>query len=263
MEAPEFSSGNDCPSSDLNLICASDSRPNESTHLPAASSGEDLERTQYIVAPSIVGSNGESLPGDRKGMTTVLNKLHVSESVALHDYASSCAPSDAPAPSSDMDQTVNKFSTFMTDHALPVVENRSESIVFGSRKLDDGASRVEPSYGKSQHESENVRLDPHISVIHADHIHSDMGTSPNNANVNQSLSQSDDGHLTPEERTKQRRMLRNRESAARSRDKRKHRNLELESSIAKLKASSENMQYLHAELTKLIGTMKAVVKNQK
>jgi hypothetical protein len=164
-----------------------------------------------------------------------------------------------------MDLPVNKISTCVAAHALLEAQNRSESAVFGSRKLGErhGASTVEPSPVESQNESEIARFDPHISAMHAEHMHSDMGTSPNVAYVNHSLPPTDDGHLTSEERTKQRRMLRNRESAARSREKRKHRNMELESSIAKLKASSDNMQYLHAELTKLIGTMKAVVKKPK
>lgn len=58
--------------------------------------------------------------------------------------------------------------------------------------------------------------------------------------------------LTPEERTKQKRMLRNRESAARSRDKRKNKNLQLETSIAKHRAR-------RADIDKHIQLLKGVV----
>ena len=68
------------------------------------------------------------------------------------------------------------------------------------------------------------------------------------------------GALTTEERTKQKRMLRNRESAARSRDKRKTRNLELESSIAKHKAKREAIQKNIEDLERVVETMDLVLR---
>lgn len=60
-----------------------------------------------------------------------------------------------------------------------------------------------------------------------------------------------------EEEARQRRMLRNRESAARSREKRKQKNSALEQTIVKLRAKSEHVEALHSELTRLLGCMKA------
>lgn len=66
--------------------------------------------------------------------------------------------------------------------------------------------------------------------------------------------------LTPEERTKQKRMLRNRESAARSRDKKKLKNKELEISIEKHKAKRAVMEKCIADLSDLVTEMKTVLK---
>ena len=66
--------------------------------------------------------------------------------------------------------------------------------------------------------------------------------------------------LTPEERTKQKRMLRNRESAARSRDKKKLKNKELEISIEKHKAKRAIMEKCIADLSDLVSEMKTVLK---
>jgi Basic region leucine zipper len=63
-----------------------------------------------------------------------------------------------------------------------------------------------------------------------------------------------------DEEARQRRMLRNRESAARSRERRTLENADLEMKIAKLKEKSEHIQVLHSELTRLLGCMKAEVK---
>lgn len=67
----------------------------------------------------------------------------------------------------------------------------------------------------------------------------------------------EDPQLTPEERTRQRRMLRNRESAARSRDKRKFRNAQLETSIGSLSVHLELLQQLQGELSEMVSTMTA------
>lgn len=66
--------------------------------------------------------------------------------------------------------------------------------------------------------------------------------------------------LTPEERTKQKRMLRNRESAARSRDKRKTRNLQLETSIAKHRAKKVAIEKNIDDLKGIVETIKEVLK---
>lgn len=65
-----------------------------------------------------------------------------------------------------------------------------------------------------------------------------------------------DAHLTQEEKTRQRRMLRNRESAARSRDKRKQRNATLEASIAKLKGRAQTLDSLYEELAASVKAMR-------
>jgi hypothetical protein len=72
----------------------------------------------------------------------------------------------------------------------------------------------------------------------------------------------DEAHLAHDERSKERRMLRNRESAARSRDKRKSRNASLESSIATLCQRSDNLESLQGELLILRNVMKSALGNE-
>lgn len=66
--------------------------------------------------------------------------------------------------------------------------------------------------------------------------------------------------LSPEERTKQKRMLRNRESAARSRDKRKNQNIQLETSIAKHRAKQDRLEKSIKDLTTVVQTMQDMLK---
>lgn len=83
-------------------------------------------------------------------------------------------------------------------------------------------------------------------------------TSPSNISVPNSVSSPsnvDDSHMSREERIRQRRMLRNRESAARSRDKRKFRNAELEASIKNLAGKAEKYRLLQSELSDLLEEM--------
>lgn len=65
--------------------------------------------------------------------------------------------------------------------------------------------------------------------------------------------------LTAEERTKQKRMLRNRESAARSRDKQKTRNLQLQASISKLQARRAAVDTIVGDLSDIIDRMHIVL----
>lgn len=69
--------------------------------------------------------------------------------------------------------------------------------------------------------------------------------------------------MTPEERTKQKRMLRNRESAARSRDKRKTKNIQLESSIDKHKKKKAVLDQVISELQDVVDSMQQVLRNHK
>lgn len=69
--------------------------------------------------------------------------------------------------------------------------------------------------------------------------------------------------MTPEERTKQKRMLRNRESAARSRDRRKTRDSALEKDIAKHTSRSVTLKALHCELLESVIAMRAVLEHHK
>jgi Basic region leucine zipper len=66
--------------------------------------------------------------------------------------------------------------------------------------------------------------------------------------------------LAPDEQARQKRMLRNRESAARSRERRKNKNCQLAATISRLRGRSESVQTLNSELTRLLGCMKAVIK---
>lgn len=66
--------------------------------------------------------------------------------------------------------------------------------------------------------------------------------------------------LTPEERTKQKRMLRNRESAARSRDKRKTKNIQLETSIDKHKKKKMILDGVICELQDIVDSMQQELK---
>ncbi|CDF36674.1 unnamed protein product [Chondrus crispus] len=68
--------------------------------------------------------------------------------------------------------------------------------------------------------------------------------------------------MTPEERTKQKRMLRNRESAARSRDKRKTKNIQLETSIAKHTKKNLMLEKVLRELQDVIRCMQQELSNQ-
>lgn len=61
--------------------------------------------------------------------------------------------------------------------------------------------------------------------------------------------------LSPEERARQKRMLRNRESAARSRDKRRNRNIQLQSAIEKYKHKMKAMEEVILELNVFCQTM--------
>ncbi len=61
-----------------------------------------------------------------------------------------------------------------------------------------------------------------------------------------------DAALTPEERMKQKRMLRNRESAARSRDKRRNRNVAMQQDIEARRARILAIDALYAELEALV-----------
>ena len=65
--------------------------------------------------------------------------------------------------------------------------------------------------------------------------------------------------LSVEERTKQKRMLRNRESAARSRDKQKTRNLQLQASIEELEERRTVVDSLISEMTEIITEMRNVL----
>lgn len=69
--------------------------------------------------------------------------------------------------------------------------------------------------------------------------------------------------MTPEERTKQKRMLRNRESAARSRDKRKTKNVQLEGSIEKYKKKKVVLDEMISELQEVVDSMQQVLRNHK
>eukprot|EP00178_Gracilaria_changii_P014766 TRINITY_DN413_c0_g3_i1.p2 TRINITY_DN413_c0_g3~~TRINITY_DN413_c0_g3_i1.p2 ORF type:complete len:316 (-),score=47.80 TRINITY_DN413_c0_g3_i1:2503-3396(-) len=62
--------------------------------------------------------------------------------------------------------------------------------------------------------------------------------------------------LTPEERTRQKRMLRNRESAARSRDKRRNRNIQLQTSIQRYRDKKKALDDSMTELKLLCDTMR-------
>ncbi|KAI0561243.1 Basic-leucine zipper [Gracilaria domingensis] len=62
--------------------------------------------------------------------------------------------------------------------------------------------------------------------------------------------------LTPEERTRQKRMLRNRESAARSRDKRRNRNIQLQASTQRYRDKKKAMDEAIQELKLLCDTMR-------
>lgn len=63
--------------------------------------------------------------------------------------------------------------------------------------------------------------------------------------------------LTREEQARRRRMLRNRESAARSREKRKEEMDQLAKSIGKMKGEAERLQLLKGELETIVQKMKA------
>lgn len=69
--------------------------------------------------------------------------------------------------------------------------------------------------------------------------------------------------ISAEERTKQKRMLRNRESAARSRDKRKSRNIRLENSIQKHTMMREKVEVCFEELSAVVTDMQQVLKKHK
>lgn len=69
--------------------------------------------------------------------------------------------------------------------------------------------------------------------------------------------------MTPEERTKQKRMLRNRESAARSRDKRKSKNIQLEASIEEHKKRKIVLEKTLCELQDLVSSMQQELSTQK
>lgn len=64
-----------------------------------------------------------------------------------------------------------------------------------------------------------------------------------------------------EEEARQRRKLRNRESAARSREKRRQKNSELEHTIAKLRLKAELIESLRLELSVLVNRMQGVEEN--
>lgn len=69
--------------------------------------------------------------------------------------------------------------------------------------------------------------------------------------------------LTSEERTKQKRMLRNRESAARSRDKRKTKNIQLQSAIEKHKEKKKVVDETADDLKDVVAAMQLVLKKHK
>lgn len=65
--------------------------------------------------------------------------------------------------------------------------------------------------------------------------------------------------LSPEEMARQKRMLRNRESAARSRDKRRNRNMKLQSSIERYRAKKKEIDSVMQELNALCQTMRSTL----
>lgn len=65
--------------------------------------------------------------------------------------------------------------------------------------------------------------------------------------------------MTAEERTKQKRMLRNRESAARSRDKQKTRNLHLQSSIKAMEKRRDAVEDLVDQVGDVVAEMRRVL----
>lgn len=66
--------------------------------------------------------------------------------------------------------------------------------------------------------------------------------------------------MSQEERTKQKRMLRNRESAARSRDKRKTKNIQLEASISSYNEKRAAIEHVIGELQEAVDSMQQVLK---
>lgn len=65
--------------------------------------------------------------------------------------------------------------------------------------------------------------------------------------------------FSPEEMARQKRMLRNRESAARSRDKRRNRNMHLQSSIERYRDKKKEMDSAILELKALCQTMRSTL----
>jgi Basic region leucine zipper len=194
---------------------------------------------------------------------------HDAGSSAIQVHVSSGVPAGISAPgSADDERTEMKLDRMTALQSLPAVGDGSGPCSVGSPKQTNqtecsGVVNVGRLFMDHCEESEDEMRNADVSNTALEHQHVHAAPISNSGYASYQPSQSDDAHLTPEERTRQRRMLRNRESAARSRDKRKYRNFALESSIAKFKATSENLQHLHAELTKLLGTMKAVLKKTK
>jgi hypothetical protein len=189
-------------------------------------------------------------------------------SSAIHVHVSSGVPAGIPAPgSADDEHTEVKLDRMTALRSLPAVGDGNGPCSLESPKQTNqtecsGVVNIGPLFMDHCEESEDETRNADVSNTALEHQHIHAAPISDSGYASYQPPQSDDAHLTPEERTRQRRMLRNRESAARSRDKRKYRNIALESSIANFKTTSENLQHLHAELTKLLGTMKAVVKTK-